>query len=450
MDGASRPQESYAQPLLPKGLHPAILWLRAIPSKKSLFKRKITVYRPYSGFIRTAEFQGDPSISTKLISLLRQKLFHAVRPEQKYNKNQIKSLLYSKKLSVFNGVFALFFVFILAFSAVLALPRTTHAGMLSALARFFGVYPREVEERLPTFIAEGQAAGNTSALDAENRPPDSEADRGEDDLFISVVRDNAILAPLNPLGTMPVANGHAAGQIFIYTIRPGDNIGNIAKTFDVTVNTILWANSISNIRSLKVGDQLIILPVSGIKYEVKKGDTLASIAKKYRATAEDITQFNGLAAGEEPTSGATIIIPNGELTESTPVGGTDTGQLNSFGNLPLYEGFYIRPISGGRRSRGIHGYNGIDLANTCGLPVLASADGTVIIARGSGWNGGYGRYVAISHLNGTQTLYAHMKELNVTPGQTVRQGEVIGSIGSSGNSTGCHVHFEVRGAKNPF
>jgi len=84
------------------------------------------------------------------------------------------------------------------------------------------------------------------------------------------------------------------------------------------------------------------------------------------------------------------------------------------------------------------------------LPVFASAEGRVLITRFSGWNGGYGRYVVISHPNGTQTLYAHLQALTVNAGDVVAKGNVIGAIGSSGNSTGCHVHFEVRGARNPF
>ena len=81
---------------------------------------------------------------------------------------------------------------------------------------------------------------------------------------------------------------------------------------------------------------------------------------------------------------------------------------------------------------------------------MASADGTVLIARTGGWNGGYGLYVVITHANNTQTLYAHLSSLAVLAGDLVTQGETIGTLGSTGNSTGCHIHFEIRGAKNPF
>lgn len=118
--------------------------------------------------------------------------------------------------------------------------------------------------------------------------------------------------------------------------------------------------------------------------------------------------------------------------------------------LPITKGQWVRPIVGGWKSQGIHDRNGIDLATECGRTVVAAAGGTVRIAEKGKWNGGYGNYVVIDHPNGTQTLYAHLRHILVTVGQYVDQGFPVGLIGSTGNSTGCHVHFEIRGAKNPF
>ena len=102
------------------------------------------------------------------------------------------------------------------------------------------------------------------------------------------------------------------------------------------------------------------------------------------------------------------------------------------------------------KTQGLHGYNGIDLAAPTGTPVLASASGDVIVSRGYGWNGGYGNYIVIKHPNGTQTLYAHLNEVIVSSSWHVVQGQIIGYVGATGKSTGPHLHFEVRGAKNPF
>lgn len=349
----------------------------------------------------------------------------------------------------FKGAGSLLAIIALAGGLAMLLPRPTHAGFFSALAKFFNTSSAGAEEQFPVLVRQSRAAPPDPAIDADNRPPSAPGGDADANLM-NINQENAIVAPLNPLGIPPPADSTSSGgQIFFYTVRPGDTFSTIAKSFDVSVNTILWANNISNNRALSVGQQIVILPVSGVRHEVRKGDTVAAIARKYRAAMEDILQFNGLALDEEPAAGTTIIVPDGELPQSAPLTpGASSGQY--FANLPLYDGFYARPIAGGRRSRGIHGFNGIDLANSCGLPVFASADGTVIIARSGGWNGGYGRYVVISHANNTQTLYAHMSSLAVAPGQFVRRSEVIGAIGSTGNSTGCHVHFEVRGARNPF
>jgi len=263
---------------------------------------------------------------------------------------------------------------------------------------------------------------------------------------LPTVQESALVASRNPAGTLP---SESLDQILIYTVAEGDTPGAIAERFGISLNTLLWANNIKNPRLIKVGDDLIILPVSGVQYEVKKGDTLESIAKKFKGDVFEIAGFNGLAIGQGLEIGMQVIIPDGEIT--LPPFSSSKVVPSRFANLKSEaSGYYIRPITGGRKSRGIHGYNGIDLAAPRGSAVLASAAGTVIISRSSGWNGGYGKYVVITHANGTQTLYGHLNQVLVESGQRVSQGNAIGLVGSTGNSTGPHVHFEIRGAKNPF
>ena len=177
---------------------------------------------------------------------------------------------------------------------------------------------------------------------------------------------------------------------------------------------------------------------------------MKSIAKKLGSDADEIIRFNDLPASGQLAEGQTIIVPNGEIA---PAPSTKPGSKSNpvhGANGPYYAGYYLRPVADGRKSQGLHGYNGVDLADSCGTPVMASASGDVIISREGGWNGGYGNYVVISHSNGTQTLYSHLSSNIVSAGWHVVKGQVIGYIGSTGKSTGCHVHFEVRGAKNPF
>jgi len=238
------------------------------------------------------------------------------------------------------------------------------------------------------------------------------------------------------------------GEISVYVVRKGDTLGEIAKMFGVSTNTILWANNIKA-SAIKEGQELVILPISGVRHTVKSGDTLKSLATKYKADLEDILLYNDLASNTKIKVGDVIIIPNGVIS-ATQVSRAKTSRSQISQNYPVYAGYYLRPIVGGRKSQGLHGNNGVDLAAPKGTPILASAEGKVIVSRASGYNGGYGLYVVISHANGTQTLYAHMSKNNVVNGQHVDQGQVIGAVGSTGRSTGPHIHFEVRGAKNPF
>ena len=272
--------------------------------------------------------------------------------------------------------------------------------------------------------------------------------------------DNAMLAYAGPSGTTAdIESSTPPDRISVYVVRKGDTLSEIAAMFNVSVNTIIWANNLSGPGSAHVGDTLIILPISGVKRTVVKGDTLASIAKKYSADANEIAQFNGLDPQVSLVVGSTIIIPGADAgavsVKVTPVkkssGSVKVGSEPYLGGSGSSQpGYYSNPVPGARITQGLHGWNGIDFGAARGTPIRAAADGTVIIARSSGWNGGYGKYVVITHSNGTQTLYSHLASVIVSAGQSVGAGQNIGYIGSTGLSTGVHLHFEVRGAANPF
>jgi murein DD-endopeptidase MepM/ murein hydrolase activator NlpD len=217
--------------------------------------------------------------------------------------------------------------------------------------------------------------------------------------------------------------------------------------FNVSINTILWANNIGKGDIIRVGQTLVILPISGIRYEVKEGDTIESIAKKWKGDPEEILQFNDLPPNHTLAAGTVIIIPDGEAP--IPASTSAPRGIYRGGSGPYYSGYYIRPVSGGRKSQGLHGWNAVDLTASCGTPIVAAASGDVLTAL-FGWNYGYGNFVTIDHPNGTQTLYAHMSSIIVGSDWHVVQGQVIGYVGLTGNTTGCHVHFEIRGAANPF
>ena len=264
----------------------------------------------------------------------------------------------------------------------------------------------------------------------------------------------ALLASAGPSGTIAdVAGATTPDRISVYDVKKGDTLSDIAKMFNVSVNTIIWANNLSGVNDVHPGDTLIILPISGVERTIVKGDTLKSIAKKYGADVNEIAQYNGLDPAEPLALGSTVIIPGGEVAP-VPVK-SPSRKIKSEpylgGGGSAQPGYYDNPIPGSTITQSIHGWNAVDLGAARGTPIRAAADGTVIIARNnSGWNGGYGNYVVVTHNNGSQTLYSHMKNAIVSPGQFVSSGQVIGYVGMTGITTGPHLHFEVRGAANPF
>lgn len=275
---------------------------------------------------------------------------------------------------------------------------------------------------------------------------------------ISVVGGTALLAQDGPSGTAAdIESTPSNQQISVYIVREGDTLSGIAGMFDVTINTIIGANDIQG-GVVRPGQTLVIFPIPGLEHAVVKGETLVSLANKYSSDAHSIAVYNGLADGAALTVGDKIFIPNGEppvvATKPKPTSTKKPVKTNEpylGGSGPALSGYFAWPVAGGVVTQKLHGWNGVDIGAPKGTSIYAAAGGTVVIANGNGaWNGGYGSYVVIQHSNGTQTLYAHMSKVLVSRGDTVSQGDVIGKVGSTGQSTGPHLHFEVRGATNPF
>lgn len=276
-------------------------------------------------------------------------------------------------------------------------------------------------------------------------------------LALAVSNGTALVSSASPSGTITDnASVAPADRISVYVVREGDTLSEIAQMFNVSVNTIVWANNLKSNRDVHPGDTLIILPVSGVEYTVKNGDTLKKIANTYGADATEIAEYNGLDSSEKLTAGSTIIIPGGELSitqtkATTKSSGGSISEPYLGGSGPAVPGYFSNPLPGGIITQSIHGWNAVDIGAPKGTPIHAAAGGTVIIAKNNGaWNGGYGNYVVITDTNGTQTLYAHMTREVAAPEESVSAGEIIGYVGQTGEATGPHLHFEVRGAANPF
>lgn len=235
---------------------------------------------------------------------------------------------------------------------------------------------------------------------------------------------------------------------FTYEVEEGDSLSSIADDFGVSLETLLWENNLSLRTLLKVGDRLTVLPVDGVTHTIKRGDNITSIAQFYKTEANKILSYNYLSSSDIINIGDVLIIPDGRphipinpsITPSTPI--------HSLANISGYFGLPAR----GRITQGLHLYNAVDIGgnNYCNTPIYASSAGTIITSKTSGWNGGYGQYIKIAHPNSTVTLYAHNSQNLVSSGQQVSKGQTIALMGATGRTTGCHVHFEVRGARNPF
>lgn len=318
------------------------------------------------------------------------------------------------------------------------MPQGARAGFFSIFTDFFEK-PKEVKQETKAVNAQ-----TMNLLQAVVNPDPNLAKGGGD---ITVIGGTALLSENGPTGTsLEVEENNESGTISVYIVRQGDTLSGIAKLFSVSSNTIRWANDIRG-SIITPGQTLVILPVSGVRHTIAKNDTLKSVAKKYKADESEIAKFNNIEEGAKLAVGDVIIIPDGEIAPSPTA---PTSRLVRGISGPRYEGYYMRPILGGIKTQGLHGYNGVDLASFYGAPIFASADGVVIISRTFGWNAGYGIYVVIQHGNGTQTLYGHLSKTLVAPGERVMRGQTIGEVGSTGKSTGNHVHFEIRGAANPF
>jgi murein DD-endopeptidase MepM/ murein hydrolase activator NlpD len=264
---------------------------------------------------------------------------------------------------------------------------------------------------------------------------------------LMLVGRTGILAATPPLAVTPRVLGAIVGQldadlkpeVIRYLVEGGDTLASLAEKFGVSVETIAWANDIKTSSVLKPGQELIILPVSGALHLVRPNDTLSEIASWYQGDAQEIIDFNGLASSSL-FAGDILIIPNGIMPKVLP-----QGRLT-----PLANSFFIYPIPAPYRvTQDLHAFNAVDFSNgICGESVYAAAGGTV---QRTGYTSVGGYYVRILHPNGVVTYYGHLSAILVVPGAKVYQGQTVGYMGRTGTSaTGCHVHFEVRGAANPF
>ncbi|HOT91431.1 MAG TPA: peptidoglycan DD-metalloendopeptidase family protein [Anaerolineae bacterium] len=232
-------------------------------------------------------------------------------------------------------------------------------------------------------------------------------------------------------------------EIVTYTVQPGDTAEIIAEKFGLQPTTLMWSNPEMEKMPdlLRVGQILTILPIDGVYHTVAVSDTLESLAETYKVKVEDIINcpFNTIPENGQLTVGDKLIVPGGtkpyQAREVTTYQGPVTTEVTG-------SGLFYWPAAGVITQGYWYGHRAIDIGNSIGTAIIASDAGYVSFA---GWTDiGYGYLVVLDHANGFQTYYAHLSQIYVVEGETVYAGAVIGAMGSTGNSTGPHLHYEIR------
>lgn len=233
-------------------------------------------------------------------------------------------------------------------------------------------------------------------------------------------------------------------EIELYPVQKNDTTAAIAQKFDISLNTLLWANNLTSKSVLKEGQELVILPISGAMHIAQKNETVKSLAKLYQASVQDIIDFNQLGDYGNIKAGDFLVIPGGVKPKTVP----------KYNSVPLPKSYFIAPLPAPCMvSQGLHWFNAVDFNNNrCGDPVFAAAAGEV---QRVGFTATGGNFVRILHNNGAVTYYGHLSSFVVTAGKSVDQGQIIGYVGHTGltipaGEAGCHLHFDVRFAANPF
>lgn len=244
----------------------------------------------------------------------------------------------------------------------------------------------------------------------------------------------------------PIDEDRPRDSVREYIIQGGDTLSTIAEKFDVSISTIKWANGLSS-DNIKPNQKLKILPVTGVLHAVKSGDTLSAVATKYNASEQAIADVNWIDPPFNLIAGQELMIPGGEIkappspvvasrpiTTNTPSAST-VAPVNGTGQ-------FIMPTTGYISQYSSRWHTAIDIASRALPPIMASDAGRVVY---SGWDStGYGLTVLMDHGNGFSTRYAHGSALYVKTGDYVTRGQTIMQMGSTGRSTGPHLHFEIK------
>ncbi len=368
------------------------------------------------------------------------------------NKNNFFHFLISRKLTHFAVVISTVFIVIFNFTG------NTHAvsseelvgkTLLSELVSSeFG----ETDELIEEYFNEDAEMSSVQQTYLDNlssvksRPMAEMQDIDETEEATSLTQGGSAIVKPGIAATSKIKRKRE--DIVYYAVRPGDSVSTIAEEFEVSVNTVLWENNLSAYSMIRPGDKLAILPLTGITHKVSRGENLGSISKKYNIEENKIIEANKISDSSKLSIGQKLIIPEGKkITYRSYARSSYTG-ISAI--KELVGASSAKPVSGNKMNWPTQGHritqyyswrhHGLDIANKTGTPIYAADAGTIEYA---GWGRGYGNQIVINHGGGKKTRYAHLSKFYVKKGDKVSKGHAIGAMGSTGWSTGPHLHFEV-------
>lgn len=324
-----------------------------------------------------------------------------------------------------------------------------------------GLFEAQVEPEATTALLADEGDGPAlQPTPLQRGQQTDEASSGFDIDELPVLSDSSLSPALVPITYKPRKPQH---DFITYTVQTGDTAIGIAEQFGIREETILGGNSFlaNDAGQLWAGTTITILPVDGVLHDVVEGDTLEGIAERYDVPVEEIIAYepNNLEFPYRLYPGTQILVPGAVaevwVWDPPNYASSDSSSPEALGGIAVLvpgTGTFVYPWAGGRITQNPwYGHMAIDVGLVTGSPIYASDTGTVTYATWSPYC--YGNLVVINHGNGFETFYAHLNGFNVTPGQTVYQGQLIAWSGNTGCSSGPHVHYEIRYLKqrqNPW
>lgn len=352
---------------------------------------------------------------------IRTTFVHSTR----YNENKPNKMFSSliKKFALTVVSFSLFLF--LANFLIMNMRQTSNAAILP-------------KDKLPSNVAYNKVLDEMSPEQLSSSPESSLSDvptvtsavtieNATDIFYNTITSDNTL-----------VGDGTIGMKYDEYIIEEGDNLTVISRKIGANLDTLVSVNKISNANRLRPGQKIIVPNRNGLLYTMKKGESIEDVTERYDVSLKRVLTFNKISDASNIEEGDDIFLPGAKYTLDERI--DKFGQMFSLPTtitrISSVFGYRVHPITGVRTK-----HMGVDIPGRLNTPVYAARKGKVIFA---GYSGGYGNLVIVRHDKGYTTYYGHLNSITTKAGANVGVGVMIGRMGSTGRSTGSHLHFEVR------